>query len=994
MKNLLTKIFGTKHDREVKRLTPTALEVNEHFAQLADLSEEQLRSKTDEFRKRLADGEPLDALLPEAFAVVKEACRRHVGQTWSVAGISTEWNMVHFDCQLLGGVVLHEGKIAEMATGEGKTLVATLATYLNALTGRGVHVVTVNDYLALRDSEWMGQIYKYLGLTVGVIQNQMTNAERRQMYQCDITFGTANEFGFDYLRDNMAQRAEDRVHRGYNYAIIDEVDSILIDEARTPLIISGIVEASTVHDRYREMKPTVSELARKQLALINEMMTKAEQLAESGKADDEFELGTLLLTVGRGSPKNKRLLKLLKETGMQKLKTEVESSYMREKKLHEIDDRLYYYMDEREHAIVITDLGTAQLPRAEQLLFEIPDLSTMLSEIDGDMSLSEEERKKKTDEAYRLHAERSEKVHAINQLLRAYTLYEKDVEYVIQEGRVMIVDEFTGRILPGRRYSDGLHQAIEAKEGVKIEAESQTLATITLQNYFRMYEKLAGMTGTAETEAGEFWDIYKLDVVVIPTNLPVIREDLDDEIYRTRREKYNAIIDEIVEKHNQGRPVLVGTVSVEVSETLSRMLKRTGIDHNVLNAKQHQREAEIVAYAGQPGAVTIATNMAGRGTDIKLGPGVVDKGGLHIVGTERHESRRIDRQLRGRAGRQGDPGSSKFFLSLEDDLMRLFGGDRLGSIMDRLGVQEGEVIKHPMVTRAIERAQKKVEAQNFAIRKHTLEYDDVMNVQRKWIYERRLAALERPSIKDEVVELIDTVLDDLIEPHCPEKEYPENWNLAGLREELRNVYLFDLRLKDEEIPALTRESLREKIHSAVTAFYRQKEAAYGEDIMRQLERYAVLSTIDRHWRDHLSEIEELRAGIGLRAYHGQIGKPIDIYKREAFGMFEKMIGAIDREIVNLVYKLQVRIPEQARAPQRQPHLVASHQESTNLGYRGSAVAAPAGPTGAGESNPMAAASQAGTRAATVRREMPKVSPNAPCPCGSGKKYKKCHGTRG
>jgi len=996
MKNLLTKIFGTKHDREVKRLMPLALEVKPHSAALEKLSEEELKAKTDEFRKRLAEDEPLDDLLPEAFAVVKETCRRHVGQSWNVAGIQTEWNMVHFDCQLLGGIVLHEGKISEMATGEGKTLVATLSTYLNALTGKGVHVVTVNDYLALRDSEWMGQIYKYLGLTVGVIQNQMTNAERREMYMCDVTFGTANEFGFDYLRDNMAQRAEDRVQRNYHYAIIDEVDSILIDEARTPLIISGVVEDSKVHDRYREMRPTVSELARRQMSLINEMMTKAEQLAESQQADNEFELGTLLLAVSRGAPKNKRLLKLLKETGMQKLKTEVESAYMRDKKLHEIDDRLYYYMDEREHAIALTDLGNAQLPKSEQVLFEIPDLSTLLSEIDGDTTLSDQERQKKTEGVYSLHAERSEKVHAISQLLRAFTLYEKDVEYVLEDGKVMIVDEFTGRILPGRRYSDGLHQAIEAKEGVRIEAESQTLATITLQNYFRMYEKLAGMTGTAETEAGEFWDIYKLDVVVIPTNVPVIRDDFDDEIYRTRREKYNAIIEELVKKNKEGQPVLVGTVSVDVSETLSRMLKRTGINHNVLNAKQHQHEAAIVASAGQPGAVTIATNMAGRGTDIKLGPGVVEKGGLHIVGTERHEARRIDRQLRGRAGRQGDPGSSKFFLSIEDDLMRLFGGERLGSILDRLGVKEGEVIAHPMVTKAIERAQKKVELQNFAIRKHTLEYDDVMNVQRKWIYERRLAALDRPSIKDEVTELINSVLDGLIDQHCPEKEYPENWNLTLLSEELRTVYLFDLRLKVEEVPALTRESLREKIHGAVSSFYNQKEAAYGADIMRQLERYAVLSTIDRHWRDHLSEIEELRTGIGLRAYHGQIGKPIDIYKREAFEMFEKMLQTIDREIVNLVYKLQLKVPEQMRAQQRTPAMVASHQEATNLGYgaAGGAPPPPAGPTGEGEPNPMAAASQAGTRAATVRHAVPKVPPNAPCPCGSGKKYKKCHGARG
>jgi len=700
--NLLTKIFGTKHEREAKKLQPLVDEINRHFAELESLSEDELKAKTDEFRTRLSNGETLDDIMTEAFAVVKEACRRQLGKNWNVAGIPTEWNMVHFDCQLLGGIVLHQGKITEMATGEGKTLVATLPTYLNALTGKGVHLVTVNDYLALRDSEWMGQIYKYLGLTVGVIQNQMTNAERREMYLCDVTFGTANEFGFDYLRDNMAQRAEDRVHRNYNYAIIDEVDSILIDEARTPLIISGQVEAST-HDRYREMKPTVSGLADRQAKLISEMLTRAEELIASDKADDEFELGELLLTVSHGAPKNKRLLKLLQEPGMKKLRTEVESDYMKRKALHEIDDKLYYFMDEREHTIVLTDLGTSQLPPAEQELFEIPDLSTMLSEIDGDESLTAEERQKKTENIYQLHAERSEKVHAINQLLRAYMLYEKDVEYVLQEGKVMIVDEFTGRILPGRRYSDGLHQAIEAKEGVQIEGESQTLATITLQNYFRMFDKLAGMTGTAETEAGEFWDIYKLDVIVIPTNVPVIRKDFDDEIYRSRREKYNAIMEEIIEKHNEGRPILVGTISVDVSETLSRMLKRKGIKHNVLNAKQHQSEAEIIAHAGKAGSVTIATNMAGRGTDIKLGEGVVEAGGLHIIGTERHDSRRIDRQLRGRAGRQGDPGSSKFFLSIEDDLMRLFGGDKLGSIMDRLGVQEGEVIAAGMVTRRHER---------------------------------------------------------------------------------------------------------------------------------------------------------------------------------------------------------------------------------------------------------------------------------------------------
>jgi len=989
MMNLITRIFGTKHDRDAKKMAPAVAEINEQFEKLKDLSEEELRARTDLFRERLKAGETLDDIMAEAFAVVKEACRRHLGTTWDVAGIETEWNMVPFDVQLIGGIALHQGKITEMATGEGKTLVATMPVYLNALEGKGVHVVTVNDYLAQRDRDWMGAIYEYLGLTVGVIQNAMINADRREMYMCDVTFGTANEFGFDYLRDNMAQRSEDRVHRNYNYAIIDEVDSILIDEARTPLIISGQVEASG-HDRYREMKPTVEGIVRKQATLINDMLSKAENLLEGGRAEDEFEAGLMLLSANRGAPKNKRLLKILKETGMKKLMSDVESAFMRDKKVHEIDDRLYYFIDEREHAIALTDLGTDQLTRDEQKLFEIPDISTMLSELDGDESLPDDERQQKTDEIYRVHGERSEKVHAISQLLRGYALYEKDVEYVLQDGKVMIVDEFTGRVLPGRRYSDGLHQAIEAREGVRIEAESQTLATITLQNYFRMYDKLAGMTGTAETEAQELWDIYKLDVMVIPTNVLVIRDDLDDEIYRTRHEKYNAIIEEIESQSDKGRPILVGTVSVDVSETLSRMLKRKGIPHNVLNAKHHQKEAEVVAHAGQSGNITIATNMAGRGTDIKLGEGVVEAGGLHIVGTGRHESRRIDRQLRGRAGRQGDPGSSKFFLSLEDDLMRLFGGDRLGSVMDRLGVEEGEVIAHKMVTKAIERAQKKIEMQNFAIRKHTLDYDDVMNVQRKWIYERRLAALERPSIKEEVVELIGEVLDLLIDAHCPEKTYPEEWNLRGFTDDLRKIYLMNLEFREEDIEKLTRETLKEKVLGAVMEIYTKKETAYGEEVMRQLERYAVLSTIDHHWRDHLAEMEELRTGIGLRAYHGGMGKPIDIYKREAFRTFQEMVDTVDKEIVNLVYKLQIKEPEKSREERRRERqLVSSHADSTGMGM--TAPPEPQLADGQRGENPMAEASQAGKQMRTFKRQTKKVGRNDPCPCGSGKKYKKCHG---
>ena len=991
MANFLAKIFGTKHDRDAKKMQPLVDQINEQFETLSSLSEDELIGKTEEFRGRLAEGETLDDLLPEAFAVVKEACRRHLDQSWSVCDMPITWEMVPFDVQLIGGIALHQGKIAEMATGEGKTLVATLPVYLNGLTRNGVHVVTVNDYLARRDREWMGRIYEYLGLTVGVIQNQMTNAERRLAYEADVTFGTANEFGFDYLRDNMSQTAEDRVHRNYYYAIIDEVDSILIDEARTPLIISGLVESST-EGKYREMKPTVDRLVAKQRALVNEMIARAEGLLAKKQADDEYEIGNLLLTASHGAPKNKRLLKILQESGVKKLMTEVESSYMREKKLHEIDEGLYYFIDEREHNMSLTELGSLQFSPEEQRLFEIPDLATQLSELENETDLSDEERQKKTEAIYAIHTEQSEKVHAITQLLKAYSLYEKDVEYVIQNGKVQIVDEYTGRILAGRRYSDGLHQSIEAKEGVKIEAETQTLASITLQNYFRMFDKLAGMTGTAETEAQELWDIYKLDVMVIPTNVECVRDDMDDRIYRTRREKYNAIIQEITDANEAGRPVLVGTVAVDTSETISRMLKRQGVKHNVLNAKQHQSEAEIIAHAGRPGAVTIATNMAGRGTDIKLTEETVEAGGLHVIGTERHESRRIDRQLRGRSGRQGDAGSSLFYMSLEDDLMRLFGGERVASIMDKMGVQEGEVIAHKMVSSAIERAQKKVEAQNFAIRKHTLEYDDVMNVQRKWIYERRLSALTRESIRDEVVELIEEVVGNLIDQYCPEKVYPEEWNLSGFSDELRKIFLFNLQFQPDEIQLLKRDELEDKILKAVMTFYTQKETAYGEETMRQLERYAVLSTIDRHWRDHLAEIDELRTGIGLRAAApGNTSKPIDIYKREGFTIFQDMVETVDREIVHLVYKLQVRAAEKSRDERRkESNVQTSHADSTNMAMSAAAVSAPAG--GRLEKNPMAAASQAGKQSRTIKRDTPKVGRNDPCPCGSGKKYKKCHGS--
>ncbi len=1009
--NIITKLFGTKHDRDVKKIAPLVDEINEAFEKLGSLSDEELRAKTDEFKKRLADEETLDEILPEAYAVVKETCKRLTGTSWDVAGIETEWNMVPYDVQLIGGIVLHQGKIAEMATGEGKTLVATLPSYLNALTGKGVHLVTVNDYLALRDSEWMGEIFKFLGLTVGCIQNEMTSADRVVEYNKDITYGTNNEFGFDYLRDNMAQSKEDRVHRGYNYAIVDEVDSVLIDEARTPLIISGPVK-STINKRYSEMRPTVNTLVRKQTNLINERITKAEKLLQTGKDEDTYEAGKHLLAVSRGAPKNKKFLKLTKEPGIKSLIDSVESDYLRDKKLYEIDETLNYVIIERENTIDLTDFGRTQFPQDMQELFTIPDLNVGLSEIEGDETLSPEVKTKKTDELYRLHGDRSEKVHSISQLLKAYTLFEKDNEYVVQDGKIMIVDEFTGRLMPGRRYSDGLHQAIEAKEQVKIEGESQTLATITLQNYFRMYDKLAGMTGTAETEEQELFDIYKLDVTCIPTNEAVRRIDGEDVIYKTRREKYNAIIEEITHCHNQKQPVLVGTVSVEVSETLSRMLKRVNVPHSVLNAKHHQQEAEIVAKAGQPGAVTIATNMAGRGTDIKLGKGVVKHQncalkdprqdeeicphyeelkckesvpcGLHIIGTERHDARRIDRQLRGRSGRQGDPGSSLFYMSLDDNLMRMFGSDRLAKIMDRLGVEDGEVITAGMVTKAIERAQKRVETQNFSIRKHTLEYDDVMNAQRKVIYDRRLAALERKSIKDEVTELIEEVLESIIEKYCPEKEYPENWEFSSLQAEVRFTYLVDLKFKEEDIPALTRETLYKNLLGVIMKFYTQKERLYGEEIMRKLEKYAVLVTIDRHWRDHMYEMDQLKTGIGLRSY-GQ-RNPLIEYKKESFELFADLIGTIDKEIVGMVFKLQVNIPEADRERRQKEmksqDLVASHQDAVGMGF-GSA-------TQSEEGSPMAEASKRG-KAKPIQREGPKVGRNDPCPCGSGKKYKKCHG---
>ncbi len=756
LENIFKKIFGDKNTKATKDLWPIVEEINEIYDGLKDLSDDELRGKTAGFKEKIAQEtselrskieelreelrrddfeedrhpiydeieelekqldekyeEVLDEILPEAFAVVKDTCRRLVGKQWDAAGNKIAWDMIPYDVQLIGGMVLHQGKISEMATGEGKTLVATLPIYLNALTGRGVHLVTVNDYLAKRDSEWMGEIYKFHGLTVGCLINTMDSEDRIKVYNCDITYGTNNEFGFDYLRDNMAISKEGCVQRRHNYAIVDEVDSVLVDEARTPLIISGPVDSDD--HKFYEMKPRVDRLVKKQSALVANLVAQAESLLASKDSKEIEQAGICLLRAYRGFPKSKKLLKLLAEPDYKKLLQKTELEFLRENAKHmpEIDEELYFAIEEKNNSIDLTEKGREELAVGSsegKQFFVLPDLGTEISKIENDSSISPEDAIAKKDSLYKIYSERSDVIHTLNQLLKAYTLFEKDNEYVVtEEGKIAIVDEFTGRVLPGRRYSDGLHQAIEAKENVKVERDTQTLATITLQNYFRLYKKLAGMTGTAETEEGEFYEIYKLEVVVIPTNKPIARADEEDAIYRTKREKYNALIQQIAQLQEQRRPVLVGTTSVEVSETISRMLKRQGIAHNVLNAKQHQREAEIVAFAGQPGAVTIATNMAGRGTDIKLGTGVKEKGGLYILGTERHESRRIDRQLRGRAGRQGDPGNSKFYISLEDDLMRLFGSDRITSIMSRMGMQEGDSIEHPLVTKSVERAQKKVE---------------------------------------------------------------------------------------------------------------------------------------------------------------------------------------------------------------------------------------------------------------------------------------------
>ena len=959
MNMVLTKLFGTKSERETKKLVPLINEINQFYETLSSKSDEDLANRTHELREIVINSKEtkkeslpdnisrqerqdsilkveqdvLDSIMVESYALVKETCRRMCGSSWRVSGQDTVWEMIPYDVQIMGAVTLHRGKVTEMKTGEGKTLVATMPIFLNALTGRGVHVITVNDYLAQRDAEWMGEVYKRLGLTVGFILNSMDNVQRREMYNRDITYGTNNEFGFDYLRDNMSLQKEDLVQRDHAYAVVDEVDSVLIDEARTPLIISGTIDAP-VDDTFQKLKPDVQQLVKKQSALVSNLVREAQKCLDE---DDEDNAGLKLLQASRGMPKHRQVMKIFQETGMLKLSQDIEGMHIRDKKMHEVDDDLYFSIDEKSHVMDITEKGRNLLSPENPETFIIPDLGEMLNEIDEQNDLNDIEKEQEKEKAHQLHAERSGTIHNFNQLLRAFTMYEKDVDYVVQEGKVMIVDEFTGRVLPGRRYSDGLHQALEAKENVRIERETQTLATITIQNYFRLYDKLAGMTGTAETEAEELGSIYRLDVTVMPTNRPLARDDRDDLVYKTKREKYNAAIEEISECHHRGQPVLVGTITVEVSELLSRMLKRKNIPHNVLNAKQHKSEAEIVARAGQPGAVTIATNMAGRGTDIKLGNGVKELGGLHIIGTERHESRRIDLQLRGRSGRQGDPGSSRFYLSLEDDLMRLFGSDRVASIMDRMGIEEGEVISAGMVTKAIGNAQKKVEVRNFGIRKHLLEYDDVMNQQRKVVYDIRRQALSGKNMYDTVLQIIDDFIMDEVEAQA-EMGPPDLWDWDHLKQVFASHLMLDgsyERIKNTfNKDDFTADETGDWVLSETQAIYKARESLLPPEMIRGFERFVILRTIDEKWKDHLYAMDQLREGINLRAY-GQ-KDPLLEYKSEGFKLFQEMMADMNATTVQRLFRTQIQgVTEQPQAQDRSVRNVQmQHQDTTGMGFAG------------------------------------------------------------
>ena len=1107
MANFLSKLFGTKSDRDLKEVKPYLDATLKVYPQIQQLSNDQLRAKTIEFKERIrkeVEAEEnelttlrgrieeeydmpisekeeiykridklekdsydktqkvLNEILPEAFSVVKETARRFAenpevvvtatdhdralavkfdsinivpgddGQEkavyknqWMAGGNMITWDMIHYDVQLIGGVVLHSGKIAEMATGEGKTLVATLPVYLNALPGKGVHVVTVNDYLAKRDSEWMGMLFEFHGLSVDCIDKHEPHSdERKAAYNADITYGTNNEFGFDYLRDNMSRNPEELVQRGHNYAIVDEVDSVLIDDARTPLIISGPTGKDDEDQEFDRFKPVIEKLYNVQRMLVTKILAEAKNgLSANPDPKPEEETAKLLLRAYRGLPKNKALIKLLSETGVKAVLQRTENFYMQEqnKYMHIIDDDLYFTIDEKQRSVELTDKGMDFLTGLgeDRNFYQLPDIGSMIAELEHE-NLSPEEKAAKKEKIYNDFALQSDRVHTVDQLLKAYTLFERDIDYIVTEDRqVKIVDEQTGRIMEGRRWSDGLHQAVEAKENAKVEAATQTYATITLQNYFRMYKKLAGMTGTAETEAGEFWDIYKLDVVVIPTNRPIARIDMDDMIYKTKREKYKAVIDEVERLIGIGRPVLVGTTSVETSELLSKMLKMKHIEHSVLNAKLHQREAEIVAHAGEPGHVTIATNMAGRGTDIKLKGDVREKGGLAIIGTERHESRRVDRQLRGRAGRQGDPGSSLFFVSLEDDLMRIFGSDRIAAVMDRMGLQEGEVIQHSMITKQIEKAQKKVEENNFGMRKRLLEYDDVMNNQRTVIYNKRRNALYGDRLSIDISNMFyDTcslIYDDALESH--------DWE--GFKLEMIRVFALDVPFTERQLFNARHDEAVQNIYDLVYNTYKERmqhisELAYpfikriyentryinvafpitdgkktlnvvtpvkksyenkGREVQLSIEKGITLAIIDDLWKDHLRELDELKTSVQNASYEQK--DPLLIYKFESFNLFEKMLLEINREISSFL--IRASLPMREEDDMQEARQQRSQQKGLRTSHDNTAT------------DTQRAMDQA-ARQSTGEKPKPqpihvekKVGRNDPCPCGSGKKYKNCHG---
>jgi len=996
---ILKKILGSKNQREIKRLMPTVRRINELDEQFKALSDDELRAKTATWKAELAaipelpeQWAKLDEILPEAFAVVKNAARRLTErqQEFTVCDQPMTWNMVHFDVQLVGGMVLHRGRISEMATGEGKTLVATLPLYLNALTGKGAHLVTVNDYLARRDAEWMGQLYSFLGLTVGVIQHDQSPDERREQYGMDITYGTNSEFGFDYLRDNgMATTREQQVQRGYNFAIVDEVDSILIDEARTPLIISGPSTVST--HQYDKWRPLVDQLVRKQNMLCNRLASEAKELFDQGKIE---EGGLAMFKVKLGQPRNKQLLRMMEDTEKRKAIDKAELSFYqdaRKEELFALKEELFYTIDEKSNESDLSEQGRAFLNPDEPDSFVLPDLISEFTEIDLDPNLTPEQKEKAKVERQQHCDAQAERIHNISQLLRAYCLFEKDVAYVIEDNKVVIVDEYTGRKMPGRRWSDGLHQAVEAKEGVQIDRETQTLATITIQNYFRLYHKLAGMTGTADTEAAEFHDIYKLDVNVIPTNRPVARKDANDRIYKTRREKYNAVINEIKERHAKSQPVLVGTVSVEASELLSRMLKREKVPHNVLNAKFHMQEAEIVQRAGQAGTVTISTNMAGRGTDIKLGEGVANAGGLFVIGTERHESRRIDRQLRGRCARQGDPGGSRFYVSFEDDLMRNFGAaDRMTKIMERFGLEEGQELEHPWLNKSVETAQKRVEQRNYLARKRTLDFDDVMNNQREVVYTYRNDTIDSDEPRKLVFEVIDEAVPAKVREFLGTGAAGEETNYGALLNWVNVTFPLGLTKEKAQFETRTVEENAQFLIGKIKESYERKSSHEEPTAVKSLERYIILNAIDRLWQEHLYAMDALREGVYLRGYAQK--DPLIEYKTEAYEMFVELMANIKNEVLHNLFRSTSNLQAFENFLSTLPQFLLKEQGPGSATATGPVPGRHGDRLPAGDSvSSNGDGSELTLDLAPVRREVPKVGRNEPCPCGSGKKFKNCCG---